>query len=148
MKVGFAMADDYTPRETQALMQRLRRLGWILLGNQELADKVLHDMFWTLPLPLEEDEEDMADRMFRVAFAAFDEVAHGRTNVSMFRSKRPVDGLAARLRQLNPDERTAIAMMIVEPFSVAETVSVTGRGPSTLAISLQRALNALDSGEL
>ena len=107
--------------DTQVLMQRLRRLGWILLGNQALADKVLHDLFETLPFDPDELDDD-GQILFRMAFAAFDHVTHGRTNISMMRPRNGGEGLEARLRQLNPDERTAIAMMVVEPFSMSDTV--------------------------
>jgi DNA-directed RNA polymerase specialized sigma24 family protein len=128
------------------LLQRLRRLGWILLGNQELADKVLQDLLVAPPRDRDAGE-DAAHRLFRIAFEAFDEVAHGLTNVYTWRPKRPGQDLLARLRQLNPDERTAIAMMVVEPFSMTETASVTGRQRSTLAFALQRALMLLEEEE-
>lgn len=134
------------PIDYHLLLQRLRRLGWILLGNQELADNVLQDLLVSPPAESDADE-DVAHRLFRIAFEAFDDVAHGLTNIYTLRPKGPGEGLLARLRQLNPDERTAIAMMVVEPFSMTETAAVTGRQASTLAFALQRALILLEQEE-
>ncbi len=134
------------PSETNpiSLLQRLRRMGLIITGNQNVADAILRDAFHRANAAFTSSIDANEDDIFKLGFDAFDDAVH-RKGVVVLMGRRPKEdgSLWSAVHNLTYFERLSIALLLVEEMSPREAAILSGRPPQTLDLALEHALAKL-----
>lgn len=124
------------------LAYRIRRLGWAVIGDAVLVDRLLEEAAAKAPVHgFAGDDAAIlawAFRVFDVAGRAVGNEARGRL------ASHAGEGLAARLHALGHEERVAVALLLVEEFAPDMAERLSGRAQESLLYALARAMDALD----
>ena len=132
------------------LLTRLRRMGWILTGEQSVADSVLQSAFERSRTVL----DGLGDRLteldlFKLGFDAFEDAAHQKGVVVILSRPQHRGGtLGDDIRGLSYVERIAVALMLVEEMPAQKAAILSGRPQRILQESLITAVAKLEPAEL
>jgi RNA polymerase sigma-70 factor (ECF subfamily) len=143
---------------------RLRGLAFRLLGDRDLMDDVLQEVYVKAFRGLRSFKGDssIGTWLFRITYnACIDEMRRDRKIVRLFtdaeQDDRPSPGLgpddvavarhdlAGALATLKPDQRAAVLLVDAYGYNYAEAGSVLGVGAGTVASRLNRARTILRS---
>lgn len=128
--------------DTEKLFKRLRRVGWVILGDPVTTnialDEVIGDVRDKLvDAPLERSVEI---EMFSRAVREFEATLNGRRRVQFLENARQnMPDLANQVRGLTINERLALALIEVESFSISDASEIAGRPGSILSEALKSA---------
>lgn len=127
------------------LLGRLRRLGWMMIGDQKLADILLADVLEVEKVNEDQDLDFSAENLLlQAVFHRYDEASAGKTRVSLLKN---ATGHLPRMTQevlhLTTIQRLAVALLAVEGMSADEAASLSGRPASVLQSALIEATNIL-----
>lgn len=128
--------------DTQDLFKRLRRVGWVILGdpvttNIALSEVIgdVRDMLANAPLKRQVEVE-----LFARAVREFEATLKGQRRVQFLdNARQSMPDLANQIRQLSVTERLALALIEVEAFEPEDAAEIAGRPVSVLTGALQSA---------
>lgn len=141
--------ETFSSTAGEPLLRRLRRMGWILTGDQQVADSVVQTAFDRARQSLARSDDVITEAdVFRLGFDAFDDAVHQKGVVVLLNREKPSDGsLGDDVRRLTYVERVAIALLIVEEMSPKQAAILSGRPAGILENCLKSALGKLDDTE-
>ena len=129
-----------------SLLQRLRRMGLVLIGNQKTADAILRDAFNMAAEAFGPPDGASESDIFRLGFDAFDNAVHRRGKLVLLGRPMEKDGnLASGVHNLTYVERLSISLLLVEEMTPREAAVMSGRPPQVLEKALVDAINKLDA---
>ena len=127
-----------------SLLQRMRRMGLIITGNQNVADAILRDAFHKASAAFASAVDANEDDIFKLGFDAFYDAVHRKGVVVLIGRASKEDGsLWSAVHNLTYFERLSIALLLVEEMSPREAAILSGRPPQTLELALEYAVAKL-----
>lgn len=134
----------------EPLLTRLRRMGWILTGEQQVADSVLQTAFERSRTVLAGLGDQLTELdLFKLGFDAFDDAAHQKGVVVILKQPLRRGGtLGDDIKGLTYVERIAVALMLVEGMPARMAAILSGRPQRILEESLTAAVAKLEPGEI
>lgn len=144
MQTGFPklMTMPRSKPDTDELFMRLRRVGWVILGDPVTTnialDEVIDDIRDKIALaPLKREVEL---ELFTRAVREFEATLKGERRVQFLdNSRQKMPHLANEIRKLSINERLALALIEVEAFSAQDASEITSRPAGVLSEALQSA---------
>lgn len=130
-------------REFNYTMDRMRRVGWLLLGDLHVVDNILDASWKQVP-------EKVAISLSKAALAGFEAADTGKGRVVILRPRQSqrLNVIPAafedRLRQLSFLEKTAAILLTVEKMELCEASVVTNRPGPILERALSSAMLKLE----
>ncbi len=134
--------------ENEPLLRRLRRMGLVLTGDQQLADGILRDAFMRAQNAVSASQELSEKDIFKLGFDAFDDAVHRKGVVVILNRAGSRDGsLGDRVNRLSYVERVAIALLVVENMTPKEGAVLSGLPGPLLENALTDAMTKLEQRE-
>lgn len=132
--------------DSEPLLRRVRRMGLVLTGDQQLADGILRDAFLRARTAFQSSHDLNDQDVFKLGFDAYDDAVHKKGVVVILGRSGKNDGtLGGRVNQLSYVERVAIALLLVEDMSPKAGAVLSGRPPQVLEEALSTALKKLEN---
>ena len=131
----FSSKHNSSEKLTLSQIIRWRRLGWVLLGDMHLADRLLlqtADKIRPEGLTLKTVYDCFASVLARQAII----------NIIIYKDS-PAYSLPAGLLRLGATERVAVALLCIEQMPIAEAARLSGQSTDCLQRGVDKALSVL-----
>tara|TARA_B100001179_G_scaffold123625_1_gene88461 strand:- start:157 stop:684 length:528 start_codon:yes stop_codon:yes gene_type:complete len=129
------------------LFKRLRRLGWIMIGNSAVVNLALAEVIDDLRARLINGDLDhnVEVELFARSVQVFDETEKGQRSVRILQSATGhLPDLARQLKKLTANERIALGLLEIEDFSVEDASQISSRPRSVLRHAIETATDKLN----